>query len=99
MAVLDCRGCGEAWGQQTITAACRSLQMLGENVPVVDASPDNLLRLSFNVDFTHRQVGPELCWMAMTGVTPGCAIPAARFAAFGQLSIEEQEIHSTGKPG
>ncbi len=32
-----------------------SLQMLGENVPVVDACPDNLLRLSFNVDFTHRQ--------------------------------------------
>ncbi|EGD5157079.1 hypothetical protein DTY31_13565, partial [Escherichia coli] len=31
-----------------------SLQMLGENVLVVDACPDNLLRLSFNVDFTHR---------------------------------------------
>ncbi|EER3872665.1 hypothetical protein F8387_000582, partial [Escherichia coli O157] len=28
---------------------------LGENVLVVDACPDNLLRLSFNVDFTHRQ--------------------------------------------
>lgn len=31
------------------------ITMLGENVLVVDACPDNLLRLSFNVDFTHRQ--------------------------------------------
>lgn len=51
----DCRGCGRR-GTTTITAAlARSLQMLGENVLVVDACPDNLLRLSFNVDFTHRQ--------------------------------------------
>lgn len=43
-------------GTTTITAALAlPLQMLGENVLVVDACPDNLLRLSFNVDFTHRQ--------------------------------------------
>lgn len=31
-----------------------ALQILGENVLVIDASPDNLLRMSFNVDFVHQ---------------------------------------------
>ncbi|HDS0658782.1 TPA: AAA family ATPase [Escherichia coli] len=56
MAVLGLQGVRGGVGTTTITAALAwSLQMLGENVLVVDASPDNLLRLSFNVDFTHRQ--------------------------------------------
>lgn len=42
-------------GTTSITAALAwSLQTLGENVLVIDASPDNLLRLLFNVDFAHR---------------------------------------------
>lgn len=56
MAVLGLQGVRGGVGTTTITAALAwSLQMLGENVLVVDACPDNLLRLSFNVDFTHRQ--------------------------------------------
>lgn len=59
MAVLGLQGVRGGVGTTTITAALAwSLQMLGENVLVVDACPDNLLRLSFNVDFTHRQVYP-----------------------------------------
>ncbi len=52
MAVLGLQGVRGGVGTTTITAALAwSLQMLGENVLVVDACPDNLLRLSFNVDF------------------------------------------------
>ncbi|ECO1197449.1 cellulose biosynthesis protein BcsQ, partial [Salmonella enterica subsp. enterica serovar Kentucky] len=39
----------------SLTAALAwALQILGENVLVIDASPDNLLRMSFNVDFVHQ---------------------------------------------
>ena len=45
MAVLGLQGVRGGVGTTTITAALAwSLQMLGENVLVVDASPDNLLR-------------------------------------------------------
>ncbi|EEV9298783.1 cell division protein [Escherichia coli] len=48
MAVLGLQGVRGGVGTTTITAALAwSLQMLGENVLVVDACPDNLLRLSF----------------------------------------------------
>ena len=62
MAVLGLQGVRGGVGTTTITAALAwSLQMLGENVLVVDACPDNLLRLSFNVDFTHRQGWASIC--------------------------------------
>ncbi|EEC0352907.1 cellulose biosynthesis protein BcsQ [Salmonella enterica subsp. enterica] len=42
-------------GNTSLTAALAwALQILGENVLVIDASPDNLLRMSFNVDFVHQ---------------------------------------------
>lgn len=83
MAVLGLQGVRGGVGTTTITAALAwSLQMLGENVLVVDACPDNLLRLSFNVVLPTVRVGPELCWMARTGVTPVALYLAARFAAF-----------------
>lgn len=42
-------------GTTSLTAALAwALQILGENVLVIDASPDNLLRMSFNVDFVHQ---------------------------------------------
>ena len=45
MAVLGLQGGRGGVGTTTITAALAwSLQMLGENVLVVDACPDNLLR-------------------------------------------------------
>lgn len=54
MAVLGLQGVRGGVGTTSITAALGwALQLLGESVLVIDASPDNLLRLSFNVDFEH----------------------------------------------
>ena len=56
MAVLGLQGVRGGVGTTTITAALAwSLQMLGENVLVVDACPDNLLRLSFNLGVVETQ--------------------------------------------
>ncbi|HFZ8994690.1 TPA: cellulose biosynthesis protein BcsQ [Citrobacter freundii] len=55
MAILGLQGVRGGVGTTSITAALGwALQILGENVLVVDACPDNLLRMSFNVDFAHR---------------------------------------------
>lgn len=55
MAILGLQGIRGGVGTTSIAAALAwSLQLLGENVLVIDTSPDNLLRLSFNVDFSHR---------------------------------------------
>ena len=43
-------------GTTSVTAALAwSLQLLGESVLVIDACADNLLRMSFNVDFTREE--------------------------------------------
>ncbi|ENP2699412.1 cellulose biosynthesis protein BcsQ [Salmonella enterica] len=55
MAILGLQGVRGGVGTTSLTAAlARALQILGENVLVIDASPDNLLRMSFNVDFVHQ---------------------------------------------
>ncbi|AMO46637.1 cellulose synthase operon protein YhjQ [Kosakonia oryzendophytica] len=55
MAILGLQGIRGGVGTTSITAALAwSLQLLGESVLVIDACPDNLLRLSFNVDFDHN---------------------------------------------
>ncbi len=55
MAIIGLQGLRGGVGTTSITAALGwSLQQLGESVLVVDASPDNLLRLSFNIDFAHK---------------------------------------------
>jgi len=54
MAVLGLQGVRGGVGTTSVTAALAwSLQVLGESVLVIDACSDNLLRMSFNVDFTH----------------------------------------------
>lgn len=54
MAILGLQGIRGGVGTTSITAALGwSLHMLGEAVLLVDACPDNMLRLSYNVDFTH----------------------------------------------
>lgn len=80
-------------GTTTITAALAwSLQMLGENVLVVDACPDNLLRLSFNVDFTHRQGWARAMLDGQDWRDAGLRYTSQLdLLPFGQLSIEEQE--------
>ncbi|MDR2263125.1 MAG: cellulose biosynthesis protein BcsQ [Enterobacter asburiae] len=55
MAILGLQGVRGGVGTTSITAALAwSLQLLGESVLVIDACPDNLLRMSFNVDFDHH---------------------------------------------
>ncbi|EBV2974186.1 cellulose biosynthesis protein BcsQ [Salmonella enterica] len=55
MAILELQGVRGGVGTTSLTAALAwALQILGENVLVIDASPDNLLRMSFNVDFVHQ---------------------------------------------
>ncbi|EBY6259077.1 cellulose biosynthesis protein BcsQ [Salmonella enterica subsp. enterica serovar Warnow] len=55
MAILGLQGVHGGVGTTSLTAALAwALQILGENVLVIDASPDNLLRMSFNVDFVHQ---------------------------------------------
>ncbi|XTZ38593.1 cellulose biosynthesis protein BcsQ [Salmonella enterica] len=52
MTILGLQGIRGGVGTTSITAALAwSLQSLGESVLVIDACPDNLLRLSFNIDF------------------------------------------------
>ncbi|KKY81298.1 MULTISPECIES: cellulose biosynthesis protein BcsQ [Leclercia] len=54
MAIVGLQGVRGGVGTTSITAALGwSLQLLGESVLVVDACADNLLRMSFNVDFSH----------------------------------------------
>ncbi|ECA7917981.1 cellulose biosynthesis protein BcsQ [Salmonella enterica subsp. enterica serovar Chichester] len=55
MAILGLQGVRGGVGTTSLTAALAwALQILGENVLVIDASPDNLLRMSFNVDFVYQ---------------------------------------------
>lgn len=56
MAILGLQGVRGGVGTTSVTAALAwSLQLLGESVLVIDACPDNLLRMSFNVDFTRQE--------------------------------------------
>lgn len=54
MAILGLQGIRGGVGTTSLTAALGwSLQLLNEPVLLIDASPDNLLRMSFNVNHTH----------------------------------------------
>ncbi|EHM49977.1 cellulose biosynthesis protein BcsQ [Yokenella regensburgei] len=54
MAILGLQGIRGGVGTTSLTAALAwSLQSLGETVLVVDTCADNMLRMSFNVDFQH----------------------------------------------
>ncbi|WP_256937451.1 cellulose biosynthesis protein BcsQ, partial [Enterobacter chuandaensis] len=56
MAILGLQGVRGGVGTTSVTAALAwSLQLLGESVLVIDACADNLLRMSFNVDFTREE--------------------------------------------
>lgn len=64
---------------------------LRENVTVIDASPDNLLRMSFNVDFVHQGGWARSLLDGGTGAMPGYAIPRSDLLPFGQLTAKERE--------
>ncbi|STL20410.1 cell division protein [Escherichia coli] len=88
-------------GTTTITAALAwSLQMLGENVLVVDACPDNLLRLSFNVDFTHRQGWARAMLDGQDWRDAGLRYTSQLdLRLLVSYPLKNKKIHSTGKPG
>lgn len=51
MAILGLQGVRGGTGVTSITAALAwALQLLGESVLAIDASPDNMLRFFFNTD-------------------------------------------------
>jgi cellulose biosynthesis protein BcsQ len=63
-------------GTTSVTAALAwSLQLLGESVLVIDACADNLLRMSFNVDFTREEGWARALLDEKTGRMQVCAIP------------------------
>ncbi len=79
-------------GVTSITAAlARALQLLGESVLAIDASPDNMLRFFFNTDIHHQDGWARRCSTAGTGVTRACAIQHIDLLPFGQLSAGERE--------
>lgn len=93
MAILGLQGVRGGVGTTSITSALAwALQILGENVLVVDASPDNLLRLSFNVDFVHREG-----WARAILDNHDWRDAGMRYTSqldllpFGQLSAQERE--------
>lgn len=76
MAILGLQGVRGGTGTTSITAALAwALQLLGETVLVVDASPDNMLRFFFNVDYRHNAGWRAPSSTGTTGETPGCATP------------------------
>ncbi|MDI9802577.1 cellulose biosynthesis protein BcsQ [Citrobacter koseri] len=93
MSILGLQGVRGGVGTTSITSALAwALQILGENVLVVDASPDNLLRMSFNVDFAHRDGwaralldGEDWRDAGLRYTTQLDLLP------FGQLTVEERE--------
>ena len=55
MAILGLQGVRGGTGVTSITAALAwALQLLGESVLAIDASPDNMLRFFFNTDVHHQ---------------------------------------------
>lgn len=76
MAVLGLQGVRGGVGTTSVTAALAwSLQVLGESVLVIDACSDNLLRMSFNVDFTHANGWGRALLTTKTGGMRVCVIP------------------------
>lgn len=76
MAILGLQGVRGGVGTTSLTAALAwALQILGENVLVIDASPDNLLRMSFNVDFVHQGGWARSLLDGRTGAMPDYVIP------------------------
>ncbi len=101
MAILGLQGVRGGVGTTSITSALAwALQILGENVLVIDASPDNLLRMSFNVDFVHQGGGRVRCWMVMTGAMPGYVIPHSSICCRLDNSLwKSRKIRRPGRRG
>ena len=93
MCILGLQGVRGGVGTTSITSALAwALQILGENVLVVDASPDNLLRMSFNVDFVHRDGWARALLDGKDWRDAGLRYTTQLdLLPFGQLTVEERE--------
>lgn len=93
MSILGLQGVRGGVGTTSITSALDwALQILGENVLVVDASPDNLLRMSFNVDFAHRDGWARALLDGKDWRDAGLRYTTQLdLLPFGQLTVEERE--------
>lgn len=93
MAILGLQGIRGGVGTTSIAAALAwSLQLLGENVLVIDTSPDNLLRLSFNVDFSHRDGWARAMLDGRDWQDGGMRYTSQLdLLPFGQLTAQERE--------
>lgn len=98
MAILGLQGVRGGVGTTSLTAALAwALQILGENVLVIDASPDNLLRMSFTSTLSIRAVGRDRCWTARTGAMPGYVIP--RSLIYCRLDSSPRKSGKIRRPG
>lgn len=99
MAILGLQGIRGGVGTTSITAALAwSLQLLGENVLVVDACPDNLLRLSFNVDFAHRDGWARALLDGRDWREGGMRYTSQLdLLPFGQLTAQERDSPGSGQ--
>ncbi|ECR4937799.1 cellulose biosynthesis protein BcsQ [Salmonella enterica] len=93
MAILGLQGVRGGVGTTSLTAALAwALQILGENVLVIDASPDNLLRMSFNVDFVHQGGWARSLLDGQDWRDAGLRYPSQLdLLPFGQLTAQERE--------
>ena len=93
MSILGLQGVRGGVGTTSITSSLAwALQILGENVLVVDASPDNLLRMSFNVDFVHRDGWARALLDGKDWRDAGLRYTTQLdLLPFGQLTVEERE--------
>ncbi|WP_411904868.1 cellulose synthase operon protein YhjQ/BcsQ, partial [Salmonella enterica] len=77
MALLGLQGVRGGVGTTSLTAApAWRLQILGDNVLDIDATPDNLLRRSFNVYFAHHGVWAPSCLDSPTWRVLGLRLPS-----------------------
>ncbi len=98
MAILGLQGVRGGVGTTSLTAAlARALQILGKNVTVIDASPDNLLRMSFNVDFVHQGGWARSLLDGGTGAMPGYVIP--RSLIYCRLDSSPRKNGKIRRPG
>ncbi|EHP2650081.1 cellulose biosynthesis protein BcsQ [Salmonella enterica subsp. enterica serovar Give] len=93
MAILGLQGVRGGVGTTSLTAALAwALQILGENVMVIDASPDNLLRMSFNVDFVHQGGWARSLLDGQDWRDAGLRYTSQLdLLPFGQLTVQERE--------
>ncbi|MEI9539274.1 cellulose biosynthesis protein BcsQ [Enterobacter cancerogenus] len=100
MAILGLQGVRGGVGTTSVTAALAwSLQLLGESVLVIDACPDNLLRMSFNVDFRHQDGWARAFLDGKEWQDAGLRYTSLLdLLPYGQLTVAERENENAHQP-